>query len=58
MIFVGITAARPANHGWLEVAKCLENVRSEAIAIRDIRIRANPDAVVNGTTEMFEKVPI
>ena len=56
VIVIRMTPARPTQIGDLHRARSLDQIAAPTTHIRHGRIRANPQAIVTATTNMFHKV--
>ena len=58
MIFVGETAAGPADHGDVQFFQRRNDVVAEAVRIRNGRILPDPDSSVDTAPQVFGKLTV
>jgi len=58
VIFVGEASARPAHYRNLELLESLNEVLSVTVDVWNIRIRTNPDTVIDASSEMLCKLSV
>src|ERR1017187_4920585 len=58
VVTVGKAAARPADHGWTDAPQRFDQRLPQAANVRNRRILAYPNAVVNHTAQILDEMPV
>ena len=58
VVFIGKTAARPAQHRHLDFLQRGDHVIADAAGVGDRAVFAHPDAAINAMAEMLGKLPV
>src|SRR5581483_9675912 len=58
VVLIGKAATRITHHARLQLLQIIDQRFTNAVVVRDLRLHANPNSVIDDTTEMFDEVTV